>query len=135
MIFKKNSLQNKWDEYRLELNRQYGLHQLDRRCQTTIFRLRAGHYRLRYHMKRVKETNLCPFGIERRQKRLNSHVPQNCQRYDRPPTVHRDGGCGHDPQAGPLHKLERNTAFIAEDRNYSFIPKPSENTKSVKKNN
>ena len=61
----KTSLNNKWKESHPEYNTQDGVYCLNRRGQTTIFRLRTGHNRLNYHIHKifkVGETDLCSCG-------------------------------------------------------------------------
>ena len=111
----KNSMKNKWKESHPEFNRQDGVHQLDRRGQTTIFRLRAGHNRLRHHMNRVfkvGETNLCSCGEAAE---TAEHVLQNCQTYDAlRQSIWNEAVDMTTKLYGPPHELERTAAFIAK---------------------
>ena len=111
----KNSMKNKWKESHPEFNRQDGVHQLDRRGQTTIFRLRTGHNRLRHHMNRVfkvGETNLCSCGEAAE---TAEHVLQNCQTYDvLRQSIWNEAVDMTTKLYGPPHELERTAAFIAK---------------------
>ncbi|KAK3766526.1 hypothetical protein RRG08_056456 [Elysia crispata] len=111
----KNSMKNKWKESHPEFNRQDGVHQLDRRGQTTIFRLRTGHNRLRHHMNRVfkvGETNLCSCGEAAE---TAEHVLQNCQTYDAlRQSIWNEAVDMTTKLYGPPHELERMAAFIAK---------------------
>jgi lambda repressor-like predicted transcriptional regulator len=46
----KNYLSSKWEKEHPAHKRGVAYHQLSRQAQVTIFRLRTGHIRLRYHM-------------------------------------------------------------------------------------
>ena len=111
----KNSMNNKWKESHPEFNRQDGVHQLDRRGQTTIFRLRTGYNRLRHHMNRVfkvGETNLCSCGEAAE---TAEHVLQNCQTYDAlRQSIWNEAVDMTTKLYGPPHELERTAAFIAK---------------------
>ena len=77
-----NCLNNKWEESHPEYNKQDGVHCLNRRGQTTIFRPRTGHNRLKYHSHKifkVGETDLCSCG---QGAETAQNVPQDCRLYN-----------------------------------------------------
>ena len=57
------------------------IHSLDRKAQTTIFRLRTGHCRLRKHMRRMglADTAECQCGAA---EQTTLHILQSCPLYD-----------------------------------------------------
>ena len=68
----KTSLNNKWKESHPEYNKQDGLYCLNRRGQTTICRLRTGHYGLKYHIHKIfKVGEKISARVDRQQKRPN----------------------------------------------------------------
>ncbi|RUS71960.1 hypothetical protein EGW08_020273 [Elysia chlorotica] len=74
----KTSLNKKWKKSHPEYNKQDGVYCLSRRGQTTIFRLRTGHNRLKHHIHKifkVGETDLCLCG---QAAETAQHVLQDC---------------------------------------------------------
>ena len=70
----KTSLNNKWKESHPEYNKQDGVYCLNIRGQTTIFRLRTGHNRLKYHIHKIRYLKLAKqisARVDRQQKRPN----------------------------------------------------------------
>ena len=111
----KTSLNNKWKESHPEYNKQDGVYCLNRRDQTTIFRLRTGHNRLKYHIHKifkVGETDLCSCG---QAAKTAQHVLQDCRLYSkvRQP-IWRERVDMHTKLYGSLPELEKTIAFIAQ---------------------
>ncbi|GFR82865.1 hypothetical protein ElyMa_004109200 [Elysia marginata] len=74
-------MKESWKTRRPRHLRQDGLHQMDRTGQTTLFRLRIGHNRLKtnlYKTYNIGHTDLCSCG-EASEK--EEHVLQDCQNY------------------------------------------------------
>ena len=68
----KSSLNNKWKESHPEYNKQDGVYCLNRRVQTTIFRLRTGHNRISITFTRyLKSAKQISARVDRQQKRPN----------------------------------------------------------------
>ena len=111
----KSSLNNKWEESHPEYNKQDGVYCLNRRGQTTIFRLRTGHNRLKYHIHKifkVGETDLCSCG---QAAETAQHVLQDCRLYSNVRlSIWRARVDMHTKLYGPLPELEKTVAFIAQ---------------------
>ncbi|GFR84820.1 hypothetical protein ElyMa_000680800 [Elysia marginata] len=77
----KSLMKESWKTRHSYHNRQDGLHQMDRTCQTTLFRLRTGHNRLKAHLYKTYKigyTDLCSCGEAAE---TVKHVLQDCQNY------------------------------------------------------
>ena len=111
----KSSLNNKWKESHPEYNKQDGVYCPNRRGQTTIFRLRTGHSRLKYHIHRifkVGETDLCSCG---QAAETAQHALQDCRLYSYVrQSIWRERVDMHTKLYGPLPELEKTVAFIAQ---------------------
>ena len=111
----KTSLNNKWKESHPEYNKQDGVYCLNRRGQTTIFRLRTGHNRLKYHIHKifkVGETDLCSCG---QAAETAQHVLQDCRLYSNVrQSIWRERVDMHTKLYGPLPELEKTVAFIVQ---------------------
>ena len=111
----KTSLNNKWKESHPEYNKQDGVYCLNRRDQTTIFRLRTGHNRLKYHIHKifkVGETDLCSCG---QAAETAQHVLQESRLYSNVrQSIWRERVDMHTKLYGPLPELEKTVAFIAQ---------------------
>ena len=111
----KTSLNNKWKENHPEYNKQDGVYCLNRRGQTTIFRLRTGHNRLKYHIHKlfkVGETDLCSCG---QAAETAQHVLPDCRLYSNVrQSLWRERVDMHTKLYGLLSELEKMVAFIAQ---------------------
>ncbi|RUS76474.1 hypothetical protein EGW08_015758 [Elysia chlorotica] len=111
----KTSLNKKWKKSHPEYNKQDGVHCLSRRGQTTIFRLRTGHNRLKHHIYKifkVGETDLCLCG---QAAEIAQNVLQDCRIYsDVRQSIWRERIDMHTKLYGPLPDLEKTVAFIAQ---------------------
>ena len=68
----KSSLSKKWKENHPEYNKQDGVYCLNRRGQTTIFRLSTGHNQLKYYSQDIlKSAKQISARVDRQQKRPN----------------------------------------------------------------
>ncbi|RUS70429.1 hypothetical protein EGW08_021805 [Elysia chlorotica] len=110
----KTSLNKKWKKSHPEYNKQDGVYCLSRRGQTTIFRLRTGHNRLKHHIHKifkVGETDLCLCG---QAAETAQHVLQDCRIYSNVrQSIWRERIDMHTKLYGPLPELEKTVAFIA----------------------
>ena len=106
---------NKWKESHPEYNKQDGVYCLNKRGQTTIFRLRTGHKRLKYHIHKifkVGETDLCSCG---QTAETAQHVLQDCRLYSTVrQSIWRERKDMHTKLYGPLPELDKTVAFIAQ---------------------
>ena len=111
----KTTRNNKRKESHPEYNKQDGVYCLNRRGQTTIFRLRTGHNRLKYHIHKifkVGETDLCSCG---QAAEMAQHVLQDCRLYSNVrQSIWRDRVDMHTKLYGPLPELEKTVAFIVQ---------------------
>ena len=92
-----------------------GWYCLSRRGQTTIFRLRTEHNRLKYHIHKIfkiGETDLCSCG---QAAETAQHVLQDCRLYSNVrQSIWRERVDMHTKLYGPLPELEKTVAFIAQ---------------------
>ena len=107
----KTSLNNKWKESHPEYNKQDGVYCLNRRGQTTVFRLRTGHNWLKYHIHKIFK-DLCSCG---QAAETVQHVLQDCRLYSNVrQSIWRERVDMHTKLYGPLPELEKTVAFIAQ---------------------
>ena len=111
----KTSLNNKKKESHPEYNKQDEVYCLNRRGQTTIFRLRTGHNRLKYHIHKifkVGKTDLCSWG---QAAETAQHVLQDCRLYSNVrQSIWRERVDMHTKLYWPLPELEKTVAFISQ---------------------
>ena len=89
------------------------INSLDRRSQTTIFRLRTGHCGLNKHLKRlgIAESAHCDCGSE---EQTPEHILQNCPHLDAARQVHWPADTDLGTKLwGPVDQLQLTVDFLA----------------------